>query len=109
MEQVISNLMSNAVKYTPESGSIYLRLHQKNGNAHFYIENTAAPLSEEALTKVWESFYRADPSRSEPGTGLGLAVVKNIIQLHRGECTVRNTTLDGGATAVEFGFIVPLS
>lgn len=45
MEQVISNLMSNAVKYTPESGSIYLRLHQKNGNAHFYIENTADPLS----------------------------------------------------------------
>ena len=56
-------------------------------------------LSYEALTKVWEAFYRTDESRSGEGTGLGLAIAKSIIELHGGKCWVRNTE-----TGVEFGF-----
>lgn len=109
MEQVITNLVSNAAKYTPPEGTIWVNVYSFNEKAHFFIGNTAPHLSDEALEKVWDSFYRADPSRTEPGTGLGLALVKGIISLHRGECSVRNTTDENGASAVEFGFTLPIN
>lgn len=76
------------------------------------IENASQHLSEDALEKVWDSFYRTDPSRSETGTGLGLALVKRIIALHQGSCSVINTTYttEGNVQpCVEFGFTLPIS
>lgn len=111
MEQVITNLLSNAIKYTPEGGHIRIKIFTHAKQARFLMENTAPHLPEEALEKVWDSFYRTDPSRSEPGTGLGLALVKRIVELHRGSCTVRNAKAspeDILPTAVEFGFSLPL-
>lgn len=102
--QAITNLMSNAIKYTPPGGSIRIKVFTHKKAAHFYIQNTSAPLSEEALQKVWNSFYRADPSRTEPGTGLGLTIVKTIIELHRGTCYARNVHNYG----LEFGFSLPM-
>ena len=109
--QAITNLMTNAIKYTPRGGEIRIHVYIHKGGAHFLVENTAPHLSPEALEKVWDSFYRADPSRTTPGTGLGLTLVKTIVELHRGKCIVRNNTIrkNGQAvTAVEFGFILPL-
>lgn len=111
ISQVITNLMSNAIKYSDHGGQIHLSIFSNQGDAYFRIENTCPHLSNEALEKVWDSFYRADPSRRSPGTGLGLTIVKTIVELHRGECTVRNTTLhtEGAVhTGVEFGFRIPL-
>ena len=111
ISQVITNLMSNAIKYSNDGGQIHINLYSHQGDAYFRIENTCPHLSNEALEKVWDSFYRADPSRRSPGTGLGLTIVKTIVELHRGECTVRNTTLHTGGTVhtgVEFGFRIPL-
>lgn len=111
MEQVVTNLMGNAVKYAPADTTIHLNLYSHMDQAHFRIENVSPHLTEEALAKVWDSFYRADPSRRSPGTGLGLTIVKTIVELHRGSCSVRNTTLhDGGnvQTGVEFGFQIPI-
>lgn len=102
MEQVIRNLASNAVRYTPEGGHIRVRTEKKGNTVSFFMENDAAPFSEETLTKVWETFYRADRARNGKGTGLGLAIVKNIIKLHGGSCSVRNTE-----TGVEFSFRIP--
>ncbi len=110
--QAITNLMTNAIKYTPQGGDICINVYIHKGAVHFTVENTAEHLSPEALEKVWDSFYRADPARSTPGTGLGLTLVKTIVELHRGKCTVRNTVnrKNGEAlTAVEFGFTLPLS
>ena len=107
MEQVITNLLSNAIKYSPVGGGIRIELFSHMGKAHFRIENQAEHLSDEALKKVWDSFYRADPSRTEPGTGLGLTIVKTIVELHRGSCSVSNITADG-VTGVQFGFQIPL-
>lgn len=111
IEQVITNLVTNAIKYTPVGGQIciHITLHQRK--ALFAIENTAAPLSVTALDKVWDSFYRADPSRTEPGTGLGLTLVKQIVELHRGTCQVQNVRrmVDGAAeNRVEFSFTLPV-
>lgn len=111
MEQVITNLVSNAVKYANPDSEIRLKIYSYQSSARFYIENACAPLSEEALSKVWDTFYRTDPSRTETGTGLGLALVKRIIELHQGTCSVLNTTYtteDNVQTCVEFGFTIPI-
>ena len=68
-------------------------------------------ISEDALNKVWDSFYRADPARTEAGTGLGLTITKSIVELHRGSCYVRNTTFNAGGrveSGVAFGFTLPM-
>lgn len=111
ISQAVTNLVNNAVKYTPPGGEITVKIFAKDRAVQFYIGNNSEPLSQEALEKVWDSFYRADHSRTEPGTGLGLALVKSIIQLHGGECFVRNISVrveDRMETGVKFGFTIPL-
>jgi signal transduction histidine kinase len=103
MEQVITNYLSNAVKYTPEGGQILVKAVQKQSGIAFNITNTAAHLSDKALERVYDSFYRVDTARTEKSTGLGLAIVKGIMTLHGYQCYVRNSLLDG-AQAIEFGF-----
>ena len=102
LSQVITNLASNAIKYSPEGGMVTVNLFQRYGITHFTIENQSKPLSEEALEKVFDSFYRTEQSRTTKGTGLGLSICKAIIEHHRGQCHARNTE-----TGVEFGFDIP--
>ena len=104
IRQVITNLLSNAIRYTPNGGEIRITVYEKEGEAHLYIENTSPPLHPEALERAFESFYQADDSRHSGGTGLGLAIVKQIVTLHRGSCTAENTP-----NGVRFGFHIPLS
>lgn len=99
--QVIENFASNAVKYTAAGGHVNVAIQKGNGSTTFSIENESPPLSDEALQKVWDSFYRADESRSGGGTGLGLAIAKSIIELHGGKCSVQNTK-----TGIKFSFTI---
>lgn len=103
IEQVLRNFLSNAVRYTPEGGTVRIQtqsLHRSRRNAVvFRVENTAPHFTAQELEKLWDSFYRTDPSRSGKGTGLGLAICKNIISLHGGSCEAKNTDL-----GVEFSF-----
>ena len=103
ISQVITNLASNAVKYTPEGGWIRVTGNIRNGEVYFAVRNTSQPLHYEQLNKVWETFYRTDESRNSQGTGLGLAIAKNIIELHGGKVHAKNIK-DG----VEFGFKIKL-
>lgn len=104
--QVVTNLVSNAVKYADPGGNIRIWIYKYREGIRFEIENTAPLLTDEALEKVFDSFYRTDPSRSEPGTGLGLAIVKGIVQLHGGKCIVRNKKYTN-ETCVEFSVALP--
>lgn len=99
--QVIENFATNAVKYTPAGGHVAVQIKHDGEKTSFIMENESAPLSSEALSKVWDTFYRADESRSGGGTGLGLAIAKSIIELHGGRCAVRNTV-----SGVEFRFTI---
>lgn len=99
--QVIENFATNAIKYTPIGGHIQVRIQTGRNGTSFTIENDSEPLSDEAITKVWDTFYRTDESRSGGGTGLGLAIAKNIVELHSGKCSVRNTK-----TGVAFTFTI---
>lgn len=104
IRQVITNLMTNAIKYAQGDGPVQIRVFRRSLSVYFIIENPCPPLPQETLEKVFDSFFRADTARDRSGTGLGLAIVKSIIKLHRGECKVRNTK-----TGVEFSFVLPLS
>ena len=97
--QVVENFATNAVKYTPPGGRILVRIQRQPGQVQFRMENESPPLPQEALDKVWDTFYRGDEARAGGGTGLGLAIARSIVQLHGGKCSVRNTR-----TGVEFGF-----
>ena len=102
MAQVIENFATNAVKYTPAGGHITVKIQNGRSDTLFSIENDSAPLSSEARSKIWDTFYRVDESRSGGGTGLGLAIARSIIELHGGRCSVRNTR-----SGVAFGFTIP--
>lgn len=89
--QVFANLLDNAVKFTPPSGTIALRSFTDNGRLHIEIENTYAGLNEGDLDKIFDRFYRADKSRNTTGSGLGLSLVRAVIELHNGHVYAENT------------------
>ncbi|MEK7017416.1 MULTISPECIES: sensor histidine kinase [Bacillus] len=94
IEQVVVNLLSNAIRYTPDGEKIHVSVVETEDTVKIEIENTGNPIPEESLEKIWDRFYRLDASRSRHtgGTGLGLSIVKNILDLHRAEYGVYNTT-----------------
>ena len=104
--RAVYNLVDNAVKFINEGGRLCLRAHPEGAFCAFSISNTGAGISAEDLPHVFDRFYKADRSRSmdKTGAGLGLYIVKNIINLHGGEISVRS---DGGET--EFEFTLPLA
>jgi signal transduction histidine kinase len=84
MEQVLDNLLINALRYVPAGGSVTLDLATGEGVARFGVEDDGPGIPPEALPHVFERFYRADPSRTGLGSGLGLAIVREIVENHGG-------------------------
>ncbi|WP_270180797.1 ATP-binding protein [Alkalihalobacillus sp. CinArs1] len=97
--QLLNNLISNAVKYSPEGGEITLRFEEKNGMIHLHIEDEGLGIPDEAMSHLFEKFYRVDNSdrRQIGGTGLGLAISKEIATAHGGDLTV-TSSLGQGST-----------
>lgn len=104
MEKVISNVLTNALKYSPRGSRISIRISSDCERHIFYIENENANIPEEQLEKVWLPFYRVEKSNESAasGTGLGLMIVSEILQLHAFEYGIRNT-----GRGVEFHFSCP--
>ncbi|MGX5529075.1 ATP-binding protein [Bacillus toyonensis] len=96
IEQVLTNFITNAIRYTPEKEDIIISTIDEPSRIKVCIENKGAHIEEDQLDKIWDRFYRIDSSRqrSEGGTGLGLAISKNILELHGSEYGVQNT-VDG--------------
>ncbi|WP_408646599.1 sensor histidine kinase [Vallitalea okinawensis] len=90
IEQVIKNIISNAVKYSPEDATIKLNMRQHFDMVQIIIEDDGLGIPEEDLPRIFERFYRVDKARSRAmgGTGLGLAIVKEIVEHHGGHITV---------------------
>lgn len=103
--RAVYNLVDNAVKFIDNGGKLTLRAHAEHGLCAFSIKNTGAGISPEDISHVFDRFYKTDRSRSQDrtGAGLGLYIVKNIINLHGGDISVRS---DGGET--EFSLTLPL-
>ncbi len=108
IEQVLSNLVDNAVKYGHEGGQVTIAAWPgKNGNVEVSVQDDGPGLPAEALERVFERFYRVDKARSreQGGTGLGLSIVKHIVQSHGGRVWAKSEP-GNGAT---FLFTVPLA
>ena len=92
LEQMFINLIDNAVKYTPEGGTIGVQVTQHN--SHFGIEvlDSGIGIPKEHIPRIFERFYRVDKTRSrkQGGTGLGLSIVKHIVIMHGGEIQVES-------------------
>src|SRR5215203_6157329 len=95
--QVASILLDNAVKYTPDGGSVTVRVEEENGSVVLAVSDTGVGISEEQLPLVFERFYRADAARAEEGTGLGLAIARQIAEFHGGHLRAEST-LGKGST-----------
>ncbi|RRJ64545.1 HAMP domain-containing sensor histidine kinase [Paenibacillus oralis] len=94
LEQVVLNLLSNAIRHAVERTVITIDIKRTAvGTITVVLENAGAPLAEEDLSRIWDHFYRAERSRDRlhGGTGLGLAIVKHILELHHSEYGARNT------------------
>ncbi len=97
LERAISNLVDNAVKYTPEGGRIRVSSHADGGDVVFEVEDDGIGIPEADQARIFERFYRVDKSRSRElgGTGLGLAIVKHVAQLHAGSVSLRSRLGEG--------------
>jgi two-component system phosphate regulon sensor histidine kinase PhoR len=93
LDWLIGNLVDNAIKYTPAPGSIEVKVtsEQYNGQAQAVVQvsDTGIGIPPEEQTRIFERFYRVDPSHTIPGTGLGLSIVKEIVTAHDGQVSVR--------------------
>lgn len=90
LELVWNNLLSNAVKFTGPGGAIALRLHTEEALAVIEVTDTGCGMDEETGRHIFEKFYQGDPSRSQEGNGLGLALVWKVLRLLNGGITVRS-------------------
>jgi signal transduction histidine kinase len=97
VEQIVGNLLSNALRFTPEAGIIELAIKCDRGDILLTVRDHGSGISPEALPRVFERFYRADKSRSreEGGTGLGLAIARQLAQAHGGTITAANHPMGG--------------
>lgn len=107
LKQVVVNLLDNAIKYTPAGGKISITISEEQHKACFTITDTGIGIHSNALPHVFERFYRADKARSreQGGAGLGLSIVRSIVQAHGGTVEVESVE-NKGAT---FRVILPLA
>ena len=105
IEETITNMLFNAVKYTPEGGSVTMEVKRDGCYVQFSVRDTGIGVPQADLTRVFEEFYRADNARAieRDGTGLGLAFARQVIERHGGRIWAQNNP-EGGAT---FTFVLP--
>ena len=116
LQSALSNLISNAIRYTPAGGSISVEwVRKSDGSAVFSVRDTGPGIAPEHIPRLTERFYRVDRSRSREtgGTGLGLAIVKHVLQRHGATLDIASTLGKGSVFSVTFpanrlrGFVLP--
>ncbi|HUI76812.1 MAG TPA: ATP-binding protein [Bryobacteraceae bacterium] len=106
VSQIMSNLLDNAIKYTPAGGSITVGARPTGRHYEFYVRDTGSGIAAEELPRLFERFYRVDKARSRElgGTGLGLAIVKHLVAAHNGVARVESQVNEGST----FFFTLPM-
>ena len=101
LRQVVANLVDNAVKYTPAGGKVLLAAEAREHRVFIAVCDTGPGIPAEEQEKIWQRLYRGDHSRSQRGLGLGLAMVKALVEAHGGRVTVANQPAGGAMFTVE--------
>ena len=106
VDRIFINLISNAIKFTPESGTISVNANLNNGVVTIEVSDTGIGISKNDLTRLFDEFYRVDNpiNQNVKGTGLGLPLAKKIVQAHNGQMWVTSTVNQG----TTFHFTLPV-
>ena len=104
IQQALSNLISNAYKYSPNGGSVRIRF-RKNTDSNkpmigIEVQDEGIGMTSEQLARVFERFYRADPSGKIPGTGLGMSIVKEIVEFQHGHVDIISSIGQGTSVTI---------
>jgi two-component system heavy metal sensor histidine kinase CusS len=101
-ERAVGNLLDNALRFTPENGSIQIALSEHDANFEVAVSDNGCGIAPEHLPRVFDRFYRAESSRGSDGAGLGLALVKSIVDLHGGATSIHSEVGHGTTVALSF-------
>jgi signal transduction histidine kinase len=103
MERAISNLIDNALKHTPEGGTVSIISSNQDENVNFTISDTGKGIAEENIKRIFDRFYQEDPSRTVgSGAGLGLSIAQKILELHGSKLSV----VSGSGKGTSFSFVL---
>jgi two-component system heavy metal sensor histidine kinase CusS len=101
-QRAVSNLVDNALRFTPEGGTIQISIRVKTAHCEVTVSDDGCGITPEHLPRVFDRFYRADSSRSSDGAGLGLALVKSIVDLHGGTARIESEVGHGTVVTTIF-------
>ncbi|MDB6055101.1 MAG: two-component sensor histidine kinase [Verrucomicrobiales bacterium] len=102
IRQVFANLLDNAIKYTPTGGTVELYTKLESEHPQFICQDSGMGITKTEQERVWDRLYRSDKSRSQPGLGLGLSLVRAIIQAHKGSATIESEENRGTRITITF-------
>jgi signal transduction histidine kinase len=100
LQRMVTNLLENAIKYTDSGGKVTISAYKDKGRVHIVFADTGVGISEKDLPKIFERFYRCDNSRTQPGTGLGLCLVRAIAKALGGDIRVSSKLNEGSTFSV---------
>jgi two-component system phosphate regulon sensor histidine kinase PhoR len=105
LEQVLVNLIHNAVKFTRPGGEVTLLAESTGGEVRFAVRDTGVGIPADEVSRIFERFYRVDKSRAGSGTGLGLSIAKHIVEAHKGKIWAESVEGQGST----FFFSIPIT
>jgi GAF domain-containing protein/nitrogen-specific signal transduction histidine kinase len=108
VRQILSNLVNNAFNYTPDNGTIRVNIHQENGEMQVDVEDNGVGIAPEYQARVFERFFRGENPLvlATPGTGLGLPIVRQLVEMHNGRIWMKSTGVPGDGST--FSFTLPI-
>jgi two-component system sensor histidine kinase CiaH len=106
LRQLVTNLIDNAMKFTPAGGSVFLRVQQTDHAAELTVTDTGVGIANGHLPHIFERFYQADDARSSAGSGLGLSICRWIVDVHGGDIAVESVSGTGSTFTVKLPIVV---